>query len=91
MVLLVGRLSDRFSPQLLVVSGLILYAVVFIAYAGINELATVAMMITLLSLRFVGEGFIVSPTNLIALRALSENQVVEGGLYQGTEVQLFPF
>lgn len=76
MVLLVGRLSDRFSPQLLVVSGLILYAVVFIAYAGINELATVAMMITLLSLRFVGEGFIVSPTNLIALRALSENQVM---------------
>ncbi len=75
-VILVGRLSDRVSPQSLVVGGLLMYALVFLAYAGINELATVAMMMTMLSLRFFAEACIDSPNNLIALRSLSEAQVM---------------
>ena len=34
------------------------------------------MMATFLSLRFVGEAFVVSPNNLTALRALPESQVM---------------
>jgi MFS family permease len=76
MVMLVGRLSDRLSPQFLVLVGLATYATVFSSYAGINELTTSLMMSTFLSFRFIGEAFIISPNNLTALRALPENQVM---------------
>ena len=72
----VGRLSDRYPPQLIVVRGLVLYGAVFIAYAGINELATMPMMINLLTLRFIAEALVGSPNNLTALRSLSEHQVM---------------
>ncbi len=75
-VLLVGRLSDRVSPHALVVVGLLIYTAVFLAYAGINELATITMMVTMLSFRFFAEACIGSPNNLTALRALSEAQVM---------------
>ncbi len=75
-VMVIGRLSDRVSPQLFVIGGLVIYAGGFLAYSGINELTTVAMMITLLTLRFFGEACIGSPNNLIALRSLSDHQVM---------------
>ena len=75
-VLAVGPLSDRFSPRYFVLVGLVLYAVIFFVYAGINELTTVGMMITLMTFRFIGEGFVGSPNNLTALRALNEQQVM---------------
>jgi MFS family permease len=75
-VLLVGRLSDRVSPQVLVIIGLLLYAVTFASYAGVNEFATVGMMTAFLCFRFIAEGFIVSPNNYTALQALPENQVM---------------
>ncbi|GIX46493.1 MAG: multidrug resistance protein [Candidatus Tectimicrobiota bacterium] len=75
-VLFAGRLSDWLSPQLLVVGGLILYAGTFIAYAGINELATSLVIATFLIYRFIAEGLIISPNNLTALRALPEHQVM---------------
>ena len=75
-VLLVGRLSDRISPQLLVVLGLGLYVVTFVGYSEITVWTTVLTMVTFLTLRFIAEGFIVSPNNLTALRALPEHQVM---------------
>jgi MFS family permease len=75
-VLLVGRLSDRVSPQLLVLFGLGLYVVTFVGYAEITVWTTVLTMTTFLTLRFIAEGFIVSPNNLTALRALPEHQVM---------------
>ena len=75
-VLLIGRLSDRFSPQLLVLLGLMLYATTFIGYSGINAYTTALAMMTFLSLRFIAEGFIISPNSLTALRALPESQVM---------------
>jgi DHA2 family multidrug resistance protein len=75
-VMAVGPLSDRLSPRFLVLVGLVVYAVIFFVYAGINELTTVPMMITLMMFRFIGEGFVGSPNNLTALRALNEQQVM---------------
>lgn len=75
-VLLAGRLSDRVSPQLLVIGGLLLYATTFIGYAGINIWTTALAMTTFLCFRFIAESFIVSPNNLTALRALPESQVM---------------
>ncbi len=75
-VLAVGRLSDRCTPQLLVIGGLLMYGCIFIAYSGINVWTTALTMSMFLSLRFMAEGLIVSPNNLTALRALSENQVM---------------
>jgi EmrB/QacA subfamily drug resistance transporter len=75
-VLAIGRLSDRFSPQLLVVLGLGLYVATFVGYSGITVWTTMLTMITFLTLRFIAEGFIVSPNNLTALRALPEHQVM---------------
>jgi MFS transporter, DHA2 family, multidrug resistance protein len=75
-VLLVGRLSDRVSPQLLVLLGLGLYVVTFVSYSEITVWTTVLTMVTFLTLRFIAEGFIVSPNNLTALRALPEHQVM---------------
>ena len=75
-VLITGRLSDKLAPQLLVVSGLLLYAGCFIAYSGITVWTTAWSFSVFLCLRFIAEGLIVSPNNLTALRALSENQVM---------------
>jgi DHA2 family multidrug resistance protein len=75
-VLIVGRLSDRLSPQLLVIVGLLMYAGTFIGYSGINVWTTALTMTTFLTCRFIAEAFIVSPNNLTALRALPENQVM---------------
>jgi EmrB/QacA subfamily drug resistance transporter len=75
-VLLVGRLSDRISPHILVVGGLLVYGWAFWAYSGVNELTTVSILISLLCLRFTGEALIGSPNNLIALRALPDHQVM---------------
>jgi DHA2 family multidrug resistance protein len=75
-VLIVGRLSDRLSPQLLVIVGLLMYAGTFIGYSGINVWTTALTMTTFLTCRFMAEAFIVSPNNLTALRALPENQVM---------------
>lgn len=75
MVLLVGRLSDRIPCHVLVISGLLVYAVGFWGYAGLNEITTVAMIMPFLMIRFVAEAFIVSPNNLATLEALPENKV----------------
>jgi MFS family permease len=72
----VGRLSDRFSPQLLVLIGLLIYAATFIAFAGVSVWTTAFSMTLFLICRFVAEAFIVSPNNLTALRALPESQVM---------------
>jgi EmrB/QacA subfamily drug resistance transporter len=74
-VLLVGRLSDRLPTYVLVVSGLLMYAGVFWSYAGINEMTTMAGMMTFLIIRFLAEACIVSPNNLATLEALPENKV----------------
>ncbi len=75
-VLLAGRLSDRLSPQVLVIAGLALYATTFASYAGINELTTPLMMTTFLCFRQIAEGCITGPNNLTALRALPEDRVM---------------
>ena len=75
-VMLAGRLSDRFSPQLLVIAGLIIYATAFSSYAGINEQYTPLMMTTFLMFRYIAEGFVVGPNNLTALQALPEDRVM---------------
>ncbi len=75
-VLIVGRLSDRMSPHVLTLGGLVVFAWAFWFFAGVNELTTVSILITLLCLRFAGEAFIGSPNNLIALRALPDHQVM---------------
>jgi EmrB/QacA subfamily drug resistance transporter len=75
-VLLAGRLSDRVPPQVLVIGGLLLYATTFIGYSGINIWTTSLTMTTFLCFRFMAESFIVSPNNLMALRALPESQVM---------------
>jgi EmrB/QacA subfamily drug resistance transporter len=75
-VLIVGRLSDRFSPQLLMLIGLIIYAATFVGFVGISVWTTAVSMAIFLICRFVAEAFIVSPNNLTALRALPESQVM---------------
>lgn len=75
-VLVVGRLSDRYSPHFLVTVGLMLYAAVFLGYSGISVWTTSLTMSTFLTLRFIAEALIVSPNNLTALRALPEHQVM---------------
>lgn len=75
-VMLAGQLSDRVSPQYLVIAGLAIYASAFSYYSGVNELTTSLMMATFLVFRFIAEGFIVAPNNLTALRALPESQVM---------------
>jgi MFS family permease len=72
----VGRLSDRLHASVLVLTGLALYAAIFIGYAGLNEVTTASMMVTFLIFRFVAEAFIVSPNNLSALQALPEEHVL---------------
>jgi MFS family permease len=74
-VLLVGRISDRLPTYTLVMSGLLLYAAVFMGFMGINEVTTLGMMTTFLIIRFIAEAFIVSPNNLATLEALPESQV----------------
>jgi len=74
-VLIVGHLSDRVPTHALVISGLLMYTVVFWGYAGISEVATLAMMMTFLMIRFTAEALIVSPNNLATLEALPESQV----------------
>ena len=74
-VLLVGRLSDRLPTYVLVLSGLLMYAAIFVGFAGINEVTTLGMFMTFLIVRFIAEAFIVSPNNLATLQALPENKV----------------
>ena len=75
-VLTVGRLSDRFSPQWLVIGGLLMYAGTFIGYSGVTVWTTALTMTTFLCFRFMSEGFIISPNSLTALRALPEHQII---------------
>jgi EmrB/QacA subfamily drug resistance transporter len=74
-VLLVGRLSDRFPSYILVLSGLLMYAAIFISFTGVNEITTYSMVMTFLIVRFIAEALIVSPNNLATLEALPENKV----------------
>jgi MFS transporter, DHA2 family, multidrug resistance protein len=74
-VLIVGRLSDHLPTYTLVLSGLLMYVVVFWAYAGISEVTTLNMIMTFLIIRFIAEAFIVSPNSLATLQALPENKV----------------
>jgi EmrB/QacA subfamily drug resistance transporter len=74
-VLIVGRLSDRLPAYTLVISGLLMYVVVFWGYSGISEVTTLSMMMTFLTIRFIAEAFIVSPNNLATLEALPESKV----------------
>ncbi len=75
-VLATGRLSDRLAPQFLVVGGLLLYSGSFIAFSGVTVWTTAWTVNAFLCLRFIAEGLITSPTNLTALRALSEQQIM---------------
>ncbi|MGH8059436.1 MAG: DHA2 family efflux MFS transporter permease subunit, partial [Candidatus Entotheonellia bacterium] len=74
-VLIVGRLSDRMPTYVLVISGLLMYVVVFWGYAGISEVTTLSMIMTFLIIRFIAEALIVSPNSLATLQALPENKV----------------
>jgi DHA2 family multidrug resistance protein len=74
-VLIVGRLSDRLPTYVLVVSGLLLYTASFVGYSGINEVTTLAMIMTFLTIRFIAEALVASPNNLATLEALPENKV----------------
>jgi len=74
-VLIVGRLSDRMPTYVLVLSGLLMYVVVFWAYAGVSEVTTLSMIMTFLIIRFIAEALIVSPNSLATLQALPENKV----------------
>ena len=74
-VLLVGGLSDRLPTYVLVISGLLMYAAIFVGFRGINEVTTLNMYMTFLIVRFIAEAFIVSPNNLATLEALPESQV----------------
>jgi MFS family permease len=74
-VLLVGRLSDRLPAYGLVITGLLMYAAVFWGYSGVNEMLTLGMIMTFLTMRFIAEALIVSPNNLATLEALPENKV----------------
>ena len=74
-VLIVGRLSDRLPTYVLVLSGLLLYTASFVGYSGINEVTTLAMIMTFLTIRFIAEALVASPNNLATLEALPENKV----------------
>ena len=71
-----GRLSDRLPPQVMLTFGMLIFAGVYWSYAGLNEQTTAVMAATLIGWRFLGEGSMSSANNLIALRALPENQVM---------------
>ncbi len=75
-VLLAGRLSDRVSPTVLVVSGLVIYAGAFIGFSSLTIWTTSLTVSLFLIVRFTAEGLIVSPNNLTAMRALPEHQVM---------------
>ncbi len=75
-VLLAGRLSDRVTPTLLVVSGLAIYAGAFIGFSSLTIWTTSLTVSLFLIVRFAAEGLIVSPNNLTAMRALPEHQVM---------------
>ncbi len=75
-VLATGRLSDRITPQILVVGGLLLYAGSFIGFSGVTVWTTAWTVNAFLCLRFVAEALITAPNNLTALRTLSEDQVM---------------
>jgi EmrB/QacA subfamily drug resistance transporter len=75
-VLLAGRLSDRVSPTVLVVSGLVIYAGAFIGFSNLTIWTTSLTVSLFLIVRFIAEGLIVSPNNLTAMRALPEHQVM---------------
>jgi MFS family permease len=74
-VLLVGRLSDRLPTYVLVISGLLMYAMTFVSFTGVNEATVLSTLMTFLILRFIAEALIVSPNNLATLEALPENKV----------------
>ncbi|ETX03063.1 MAG: hypothetical protein ETSY1_01365 [Candidatus Entotheonella factor] len=75
-VLATGRLSDRVSPTVLVVSGLVIYAGAFIGFSNLTIWTTSLTVSLFLVVRFTAEGLIVSPNNLTAMRALPEHQVM---------------
>ena len=75
-VLATGRLSDRITPQFLVISGLLLYAASFFGFSGVTVWTTAWTVNAFLCGRFIAEALITSPNNLTALRALSEQQVM---------------
>ena len=71
-----GLLSDRLSPQMLVIAGFGIYAGTFASYSGMNELTTALTMTPFLCFRFNAEGCIVAPNNLTARRALPGSRVM---------------
>jgi EmrB/QacA subfamily drug resistance transporter len=75
-VLTAGRLSDRVAPQVLVASGLVIYAAAFIGFSNLTIWTTSLSVSVFLTVRFIAEGLIVSPNNLTAMRALPEHQVM---------------
>ncbi len=75
-VLGAGRLSDRVAPQVLVVSGLLIYAGAFIGFSSLTIWTTSITVSLFLAVRFAAEGLIISPNNLTAMRALPEHQVM---------------
>lgn len=75
-VLAAGRLSDRVAPQVLVASGLLIYAGAFIGFSSLTIWTTSLTVTLFLVVRFAAEGLIVSPNNLTAMRALPEHQVM---------------
>jgi len=74
-VLLVGRLSDRLPTYALVITGLVMYAAMFAHFGGVNEVTSLAALMTFMIVRFIAEAFIVSPNNLATLEALPESKV----------------
>ncbi len=75
-VLAAGRLSDRVAPQVLVVSGLLIYAAAFLGFSSLTIWTTSLTVTLFMVVRFTAEGLIVSPNNLTAMRALPEHQVM---------------
>lgn len=75
-VVIAGRLADKVDPSIPVITGLWMFAAGFFWWAGENETATVFVLVMLLTSRLTAYGFVGSPNNLSAMRALPETDVV---------------
>ncbi len=64
------------APTVLVVSGLLIYAGAFIGFSSLTIWTTSLTVSLFLIARFAAEGLIISPNNLMAMRALPEHQVM---------------
>lgn len=75
-VVLAGRLADKFGTHILVIVGLTFFALGSFTFSSVNEMVTAGTIILFLTYRLGFYGFITSPVNLSAMRAIPETQIV---------------